>query len=61
MKNAQIKIDKEKLHSLYMKEVNRIADIFEDKSHFGPEELIAIVAGVLEKNPEIIIEKKPRL
>jgi hypothetical protein len=55
MKN--IKINREKLFKLYMKEVNRIADIFEDKSTFTPEELIVIVAQVLEDNPNLITEK----
>jgi len=55
MKN--IKINREKLFKLYMKEVNRIADIFEDKSQFTPEELIGIVAQVLEENPTLITEK----
>jgi hypothetical protein len=59
MKN--IKINKKKLHSLYMKEVNRIADLFEDKSHFTPEELIDIVASVLEANTDIIKEEKYRI
>ena len=55
MKN--IKINRKKLYSLYMKEVNFIADIFEEKSHFTPEELIGIVSKVLEENPELITEK----
>jgi hypothetical protein len=55
MKN--IKINKEKLFKLYMDEVNRISDIFEDKSYFTPEELIGIVSEVLEKNPNLITEK----
>ena len=40
-----------------MKEINRIADICEDKSHFTPEELVGIVAQVLEENPNLITEK----
>ena len=56
MKN--IKVNREKLYKLYIKEVNRICDLFEDKSHFTPKELIGIVAEVLEKNPEVITEKK---
>gem|GEM_PF-6748026 len=40
-----------------MKEVNLIADMFEEKSHFTPEELIGIVAKVLEENPELITQK----
>lgn len=61
MKNSQIKIDKEKLYSLYMKEINRICDLFEDKSQFSPKELIGIVSDVLEQNPELIKQKGPRL
>jgi hypothetical protein len=56
MKN--IKVNREKLYKLYIKEVNRICDLFEDKSHFTPKELIGIVSEVLEKNPEVITEKK---
>ena len=56
MKN--IKVNREKLYKLYIKEVNRICDLFEDKSHFTPKELIGIVSEVLEKNPELITEKK---
>jgi len=44
-----------------MREINRISDLLEDKSHFTPEELIGIVADVLEKSPEIIEEKKLRI
>jgi len=61
MKNAQIKIDKEKLYELYMVEVERISEEFEDKSHFTPEELIGIVAQVLEENPKLITEKGYRI
>ena len=59
MKN--IKINRKKLYSLYMKEVNLIADVFEEKSHFTPEELIGIVAKVLEENPELITERGYRI
>jgi len=59
MKN--IKINRKNLYSLYMEKVNRICDLFEDKSHFTPQELIGIVAEVLESNPEIITENKQRL
>jgi hypothetical protein len=57
----KIKINRKKLFSLYMREVERISDLYEDKSYFTPEELIGIVADVLEKTPEIIEEKKPRI
>jgi hypothetical protein len=55
MKN--IKINRKKLFRLYMDEVERISEIFEDKSHFTPEELIGIVSEVLEQNPNLITEK----
>jgi hypothetical protein len=55
MKN--IIINREKLFELYMNEVNRISEEFEDKSHFTPEELIVIVSNVLELNPKLITEK----
>jgi hypothetical protein len=55
MKN--IIINREKLFELYMNEVNRISEEFEDKSHFTPEELIGIVSNVIELNPKLITEK----
>jgi hypothetical protein len=59
MKN--IKVNRKKLHSLYMQEVNRIADLFEDKSHFTPEELIDIVSSVIEANADIVQEEKYKI
>jgi hypothetical protein len=52
----KIKINKEKLYSLYMEEVNRISDLFEDKSYFSAQDLIGIVSDILEKNPKLITE-----
>jgi hypothetical protein len=44
-----------------MQEVNRIADLFEDKSHFTPEELIDIVSSVIEANADIVQEEKYKI
>jgi hypothetical protein len=51
-----MKIDREKLHELYMLEINRIADACEWKSNFGPEEIIDIISNIIEKNPILINE-----
>lgn len=42
---------------MYMKEIEEICDLFEDKSHFTPEEIVGIISDILEKNPELIDER----
>lgn len=44
-----------------MKEVERICDIFEDKSHFSPEDVVGIISQIIEENIDIITEKNPRI
>lgn len=44
-----------------MKEISRISDLCEDKSYFTPEEIVGIISETLEKNPELITEKKLKL
>ena len=54
-----MKIDKQKLYKLYMQEINRICDLCEDKSSFSPKEIVAIIAEIIEKNPNLYkIESK---
>lgn len=57
----KITINREKLYSLYLSEVSRILDIFEDKNVFTPHEIVGILSTVLENNPELIEEKKHRI
>ena len=52
-----IKIDKEKLFELYMKEVDRIADECDWKTRFGPHEIIIMIGSIIEQNQELIIER----
>jgi hypothetical protein len=56
-----IKINRKKLYDLYIKEVERISDLCEDKSRFSAEDLVGIISQVLEENIDIITEKKPRI
>jgi hypothetical protein len=52
----QIKIDRTVLHEIYMDHVNQICEDLEWKTHFGPKEIVDIMATILEKNPELIEE-----
>jgi hypothetical protein len=49
-----IKIDKEKLFKLYMKEVDRIADECDWKTHFGPYEIIIMIGNIIEQNQDLV-------
>lgn len=54
MKPTKLKIDRKKLHELYMKEVSDICDRCEWVSTVTPEMCVGIVSDVLEKHPELI-------
>ena len=49
-----MKINKEKLHELYMKEVDLIFEVCDWKTHFTAQECVYLVLRVLEQNPELI-------
>lgn len=49
-----MQIDREKLFELYMKKVNQIAEDCDWKTSFGPEEIVNMIATILETNPELI-------
>lgn len=49
-----MKIKKQELFDLYMKEVNDIAEECDWVTHIGPEEIVNIIANILEKNPYLI-------
>ena len=47
-------IDREKLFELYMEKVNRIAEECDWVTNFGPEEIVHMIATILENNPQLI-------
>lgn len=49
-----LKINKEELLSLYMKQVDDICEECDWKTSFGPKEIISIISTILEANPNII-------
>jgi hypothetical protein len=53
----KIKIDQEKLYKLYMEEVDYVSDICDWVTHFGPKEIVQMIALVIERNPDIIKTK----
>jgi hypothetical protein len=49
-----MKIKKQELYDLYMKEITDIAEECDWVTHFGPEEIVNIIANILEKNSYLI-------
>ena len=49
-----MKINKEELLELYMEWVNKVAEDFDWKTTFGPEEIVHSIANIIEKNPQLI-------
>lgn len=47
-------IDREELFKIYMKKVHEIAEACDWKTSFGPEEIVGLIADILETNPELI-------
>lgn len=53
-----MKIDREVLYKLYMEEVESIAEECDWKTHFGPQEIVSIIANILENNTFLVDNKK---
>ena len=51
-----MKIDREELFRLYMLQVNEICDTCDWKNSFGPEEIVSMIACIIENNPTTINE-----
>ncbi len=49
-------IDKNALYELYMKKVNQIAEDCDWVTSFGPEEIVYMIANIIENNPHLISE-----
>lgn len=47
-------IDRKALYELYMQKVNQIAEDCDWVTSFGPEEIVNMIANILENNPELI-------
>jgi len=55
---SKLKINREELLSLYMKEVDDICEECDWKTSFGPKEIIAIISNILETNKDLIEYKE---
>jgi len=53
-----MKINREKLHELYMKKVSDLADEYNWITHFGPQEIVGMISTILENNPKLITNEK---
>jgi hypothetical protein len=49
-----MKINKQELYNLYMQQVEEIAEVCDWVTHFGPEEIVNMIANIIEKHPELI-------
>jgi hypothetical protein len=49
-----MKIDREKLHKLYMEKVDEITEICDWKTSFGPEEIVGLISEIIENNQDLI-------
>jgi hypothetical protein len=49
-----MKIKKQELYDLYMKEVTDIAEECDWITHFEPKTIVDIIANILERNPNLI-------
>jgi len=51
---SKLKINREELQSLYMREVDKICETCDWKTSFGPKEIVGIIAKILESNSHLI-------
>ncbi len=54
MFEEEITVNRKKLYTLYMEEVDRISDECEWVSTFTPKDIINIISNILESNPKLI-------
>lgn len=54
MNKTQVKINREELYKLYAREVEEICEVCDWVTHIGPAEIVNIISGILEKNPDLI-------
>ena len=53
-----MQINKEELFKLYMEKVNQIAEDCDWVTSFGPEEIVNMIANILENNPQLINDSR---
>ena len=53
-----MKINREALLKLYMIEVGHISEHCDWKTQFGPEEIVNMIASIIEKHPTLLSEKR---
>ena len=53
-----MQINKEELFKLYMEKVNQIAEDCDWVTSFGPEEIVDMIANILENNPQLINDSR---
>ena len=53
-----MEINKEELFKLYMEKVNQIAEDCDWVTSFGPEEIVDMIANILENNPQLINDSR---
>ena len=51
-----MKINREALYILYMEKVGKISNDIDWKTQFGPEEIIDMIADIIEKESKILID-----
>lgn len=54
MSEKSFKINREELYKLYMSRVEKVAEDLEWKTHFGPQEIVDMIACILETNTNLI-------
>jgi hypothetical protein len=52
-----MKINREALLKLYIIEIEHISESFDWKTQFGPEEIVNLIASIIEKHPTLLSEK----
>lgn len=50
----RLEIDRKNLYKLYMEVVDRISDECDWVTSFGPEDIVNMIADILETNPQLV-------
>jgi hypothetical protein len=53
-----MKINRELLFQLYMERVDEIVEVCDWKTSFGPEEIVGIIASIIEDNFDDIVNNE---
>jgi hypothetical protein len=58
LKTRDMKINRELLFQLYMERVDEITEVCDWKTSFGPEEIVGIIASIIEDNFDDIVNNE---